>query len=129
MRGLGSCRERISPRLKVTQPNAFAVSFCQKLTITLTLAITKAFFEDQDQMSLTPQARTRLVRDGLISVLDLGKFEPKSLYEMRKTINHGAFPLQTYIGEHSIIRLVTTSHAIRYYQTIDRPIGPDATLR
>ena len=60
---------------------------------------TKDFFEDQDQMSLTPQARTRLAKDGITSVLDLGLFYPKSLYNMRKTINYGK-PGKAYIGEH-----------------------------
>jgi len=73
---------------------------------------TDAFFEDEDAISLSTEARTRLAKDGITSVLDLGLFYPKSLYNMRKTINYGK-PGKAYIGEHSIIRLVTASEAIR----------------
>jgi len=47
---------------------------------------TDAFFEDEDQMSLTPEARARLAKDCITSVLSLGIYFPDNIHRMRATI-------------------------------------------
>ena len=73
---------------------------------------TDAFFEDDTQMHLSPEARARLAKDGITSVMSLGHFYPDNIYRMRAAINYGKIT-KSYIGEHSIIRLVTAPEAIR----------------
>lgn len=104
----------------------------------LTVRQTADFFTEATQMSIPARTVTQLAVEGIATVDDLGEFEKEDFKQLVSNLasppptlglapaGGGPAPLiptQAFtLGVKSLRRLKVASHAVRYYDSIDRPL-------
>ena len=101
-----------------------------------TAAQITAFFQDNDQLAISPETRVQLATEGLASVDDLSEFDPDSLKQLTDTLRRpggriqdpnpnaaqgATIPTPAFIfGAKSQLRLKAAVSIAKYYETVGR---------
>ena len=101
-----------------------------------TAAQITAFFQDNDQLAISPETRVQLATEGLASVDDLSEFDPDSLKQLTDNLRRpggriqdpnpnaaqgATIPTPAFIfGAKSQLRLKAAVSIAKYYETVGR---------